>query len=82
MTEHSLAPAGFFGHGSPMNALEHNRYTDAWRAFGACVDRPRAVVVISAHWYTQWSVASVRVTTRANLRSACRRHRRRALLSQ
>jgi 4,5-DOPA dioxygenase extradiol len=45
-------PAGFFGHGSPMNALEHNRYTDAWRAFGACVSAPRAVLVISAHWYT------------------------------
>ena len=51
MTE-SLTPAGFFGHGSPMNALERNRYTDAWRAFGACVERPRAVLVISAHWYT------------------------------
>lgn len=32
--------------------LEHNRYTDAWRAFGACVPKPRAVLAISAHWYT------------------------------
>ena len=48
----SSTPAGFFGHGSPMNTLEQNRYTDSWRAFGACVDRPRAVLVISAHWYT------------------------------
>ena len=30
-----LMPAAFFGHGNPMNALEHNRYTEAWRAFGA-----------------------------------------------
>ena len=45
-------PAGFIGHGSPMNTLEHNRYTDAWRAFGACVPDPRAVLAISAHWYT------------------------------
>ena len=52
MTEPDLMPAGFFGHGSPMNTLEHNRYTDAWRHFGACVPRPRAVLVISAHWYT------------------------------
>ena len=44
-------PAAFFGHGNPMNALEHNRYTDAWRAFGASVPRPRAVLVVSAHWY-------------------------------
>jgi 4,5-DOPA dioxygenase extradiol len=44
-------PAAFLGHGSPMNALEQNRYTEAWRAFGAGVPRPRAILVISAHWY-------------------------------
>jgi len=44
-------PAAFIGHGSPMNTLEHNRYTDAWRNFGASVRTPRAIVVISAHWY-------------------------------
>jgi len=44
-------PAAFLGHGSPMNALEHNRYTDAWRNFGATVPRPRAVLSVSAHWY-------------------------------
>jgi 4,5-DOPA dioxygenase extradiol len=43
-------PAAFFGHGSPMNALERNRFTEAWRVFGAAV-RPRAILVISAHWY-------------------------------
>ena len=45
-------PAGFIGHGSPMNTLEHNRYTDSWRAFGAAVPTPSAVLVVSAHWYT------------------------------
>jgi 4,5-DOPA dioxygenase extradiol len=44
-------PAAFFGHGNPMNALELNRYTTAWRAFGAAVPRPRAILVVSAHWY-------------------------------
>ncbi|HEV8624496.1 MAG TPA: 4,5-DOPA dioxygenase extradiol [Acidimicrobiia bacterium] len=44
-------PAAFFGHGNPMNALDKNRYTEAWRAFGAAVPRPRAILVISAHWY-------------------------------
>jgi 4,5-DOPA dioxygenase extradiol len=44
-------PAAFLGHGSPMNALETNRYTSAWRAFGTSVARPRAILVISAHWY-------------------------------
>lgn len=45
-------PAAFIGHGNPMNALEVNRYTQAWRTFGASVPRPTAILVISAHWYT------------------------------
>lgn len=49
---HSRMPAAFLGHGNPMNALEHNKYTEAWRIFGASVPRPRAILVISAHWYT------------------------------
>lgn len=44
-------PAAFLGHGSPMNAIESNRYTAAWRDFGASVPRPRAILVVSAHWY-------------------------------
>ena len=35
-----VMPAAFLGHGSPMNALEHNRYTEAWRAFGAGLPGP------------------------------------------
>ncbi|MCR6663643.1 MAG: 4,5-DOPA dioxygenase extradiol [Luteimonas sp.] len=50
MTE-PLLPAAFLGHGSPMNALERNRFTEAWRAFGASVPRPRAILAVSAHWY-------------------------------
>jgi 4,5-DOPA dioxygenase extradiol len=46
-----MLPAAFLGHGSPMNALERNRYTEAWRAFGAAVPRPRAILSVSAHWY-------------------------------
>jgi 4,5-DOPA dioxygenase extradiol len=44
-------PAAFVGHGSPMNALERNRWTESWRALGEALPRPRAVLVISAHWY-------------------------------
>ena len=46
-----LMPAAFIGHGSPMNALETNRYTEMWRAFGASVPTPRAILVVSAHWF-------------------------------
>ena len=37
-----VMPAAFFGHGNPMNALEVNRYTAAWRAFGQSVPRGAA----------------------------------------
>lgn len=44
-------PALFIGHGSPMNTLEKNGFTDTWRALGRALPRPRAILVISAHWY-------------------------------
>jgi 4,5-DOPA dioxygenase extradiol len=43
-------PVAFIGHGSPMNAIETNVYTEAWRAFAAGLPKPRAIVAISAHW--------------------------------
>jgi 4,5-DOPA dioxygenase extradiol len=44
-------PALFVGHGSPMNTLELNGYTKAWRALGQQLSRPRALLVVSAHWF-------------------------------
>lgn len=44
-------PALFIGHGSPMNTLDDNGYTAAWRDMGRRLPRPRAVLVVSAHWY-------------------------------
>ena len=44
-------PAIFFGHGNPMNALQSNVWTEGWAALGASIQRPRAVLVVSAHWY-------------------------------
>ena len=58
----SLMPAAFIGHGNPMNALEHNRYTDAWTAFGASLPTPAAILVVSAHWYVNiTAVTAMRV---------------------
>jgi len=57
-------PVVFVGHGSPMNALEHNRYTEAWAALGAAVPAPRAVLAISAHWYTNASAVTAMDTPR------------------
>jgi 4,5-DOPA dioxygenase extradiol len=47
----SVMPAVFFGHGNPMNAIEKNEYTEAWRQFGENMPRPKAILAISAHWY-------------------------------
>ena len=44
-------PAIFFGHGNPMNALQHNDWTEAWEEIGKTIPRPRAVLCVSAHWY-------------------------------
>ena len=46
-------PAVFFGHGSPMNALEQNRYTETWRRIGASMPKPKAILCVSAHWMTR-----------------------------
>ena len=46
-----MMPAAFIGHGNPMNAIDHNRYTESWTQFGASIEKPKAVLVISAHWY-------------------------------
>ena len=44
-------PALFIGHGSPMNTLEVNGFTRAWRALGQAIPKPRAILCISAHWF-------------------------------
>lgn len=46
-------PAVFFGHGSPMVTIGDNAWTRAWRAVGESVGRPRAVLMVSAHWTTR-----------------------------
>lgn len=46
-------PVLFLGHGSPMNAIEDNAWSRAWRALGARLPRPRAILCVSAHWETQ-----------------------------
>lgn len=44
-------PAIFFGHGSPMNCLG-GAYADEWTSFGKTIEKPRAILMISAHWET------------------------------
>ena len=46
-------PVVFFGHGNPMHALGGNRFADAWNAIGRRLVKPRAVLMVSAHWETR-----------------------------
>jgi 4,5-DOPA dioxygenase extradiol len=61
----SNMPALFIGHGSPMNTLESNGYTQAWRRLGAALPRPRGILVVSAHWF----IGSTAVTAMAQPRT-------------
>jgi 4,5-DOPA dioxygenase extradiol len=46
-------PAIFFGHGSPMNAIEDNEFSRAWSELGRAIPRPQAILCISAHWQSR-----------------------------
>ena len=46
-------PILFIGHGSPMNAIEDNEFSKRWQQMGQEIPKPKAVIVVSAHWLTQ-----------------------------
>jgi len=46
-------PVLFIGHGSPMNGIEDNAFSQQWKAQVKDLPTPKAVLVISAHWLTK-----------------------------
>ena len=46
-------PALFVGHGSPMNAIENNVFSQYWKSLGQSLPTPTAILCISAHWETR-----------------------------
>lgn len=48
-------PVIFVGHGSPMNAIQDNPYTKSWKKVGKDIPKPKAILAVSAHWYTNGS---------------------------
>ncbi|MBL7778263.1 MAG: 4,5-DOPA dioxygenase extradiol [Chitinophagales bacterium] len=46
-------PVLFVGHGSPMNAIEDNEFSQRWAKMGQEIPQPTTVVCISAHWLTK-----------------------------
>jgi 4,5-DOPA dioxygenase extradiol len=51
-------PVLFVGHGSPMNAIEDNPFSEQWKRLGERLPRPQAILSVSAHWFTK----GIRVT--------------------
>ena len=64
MASQSRMPAVFLGHGSPMNTLAHNQYTEAWSQLGAAMPRPSAILAVSAHWYLPGTAITAMQTPR------------------
>ena len=52
-TQGPLMPVLFMGHGSPMNGIEHNEFTNQWAQLAKDIPTPSAVLVISAHWLSK-----------------------------
>ncbi|MBN8787144.1 MAG: 4,5-DOPA dioxygenase extradiol [Terrimonas sp.] len=50
--QEQLMPVLFIGHGSPMNGIEDNEFSARWRAMAKDIPTPSAVLVVSAHWFT------------------------------
>ena len=48
----SKTPLLFVGHGNPMNAVEENEFSRAWQNLGGIIEKPTAILCISAHWET------------------------------
>lgn len=51
-TEKHITPALFVSHGSPMSAIDTNKYTDDLKQIGYQLKNIDAILVISAHWET------------------------------
>jgi 4,5-DOPA dioxygenase extradiol len=53
-----MMPVVFVGHGSPMNAIEDNEFSQAWQEAARELPRPEAILCISAHWETRGSMVT------------------------
>ena len=52
-TQDDKMPLLFIGHGSPMNGIEENEFSEGWATLGKETQTPKAVLCISAHWLTK-----------------------------
>lgn len=52
LSENGKMPVLFIGHGSPMNIILKNSFTESLVHLGQNLPKPKAIMVISAHWLT------------------------------
>lgn len=53
MSDTKHMPLLFVGHGSPMNALENNSFTQMLNSLAKKIEKPKAILMMSAHWMTE-----------------------------
>lgn len=53
-----LMPLLFIGHGSPMNGIEDNEFSERWMRMGKELPVPQAVLVVSAHWFRKGTLVT------------------------
>ncbi len=46
-------PVLFVGHGSPMNGIQDNEFSQYWKKLASEIEKPKAVLCVSAHWLTR-----------------------------
>lgn len=51
--EQQQMPVLFVGHGNPMNAILRNEFHAKWQQLGRELQRPKAILSVSAHWLTR-----------------------------
>jgi 4,5-DOPA dioxygenase extradiol len=60
----AIMPVLFIGHGSPMNGIEDNEFSQGWRTMAKSIPTPKAIVVVSAHWLTRGTFVTAMDTPR------------------
>ena len=55
-------PVLFIGHGSPMNGIDDNEFSQRWRQLAHEIPHPSAILIISAHWLTRGTLVTAMST--------------------
>lgn len=61
ITKQNKAPALFIGHGTPMNAFTTNKFTKEWDTLSKVIKKPRAILMVSAHWESIFPTVSTSI---------------------